>query len=114
MADEIEALNNRIEALEKEVFALQKELQLYKKSGGGRLYYALIRKQNEMADLLNESTLRASIVESDKSFERLRYLWNDAKDLVINTKILGEAMGVTGNEERDISRLTTFLDKNAT
>lgn len=111
---EIEELNDKIAALEKEIAAQAAELALYKKAGGGRLYYALIRKQNEMADLLNESTLKASINESDKSFERLRYLWNDAKDLVINTKILGEAMGVTGNEEKDLSRLTTFLDKNAT
>jgi hypothetical protein len=105
---------DEVEKLEKKIAFLERRLDLYEKAASARLYYALIRKQNEMADLLNENYLKTAIAESDKSFERLRSLWNDAKDVVIDTKILGEALGITGDEIRDTARNTTFLDQNAT
>jgi hypothetical protein len=111
---ELEEAKDKIIALEKQVSQAEKRLALYEKAASARLYYALMRKQNEMADLLNESYLKNAISESDKSFERLRYLWNDAKDLVVNTKILGEAVGITGDEIRDTNKTITFLDRNAT
>jgi hypothetical protein len=110
---ELEQALDKVSVLEKQLSQSEKRLALYEKAASARLYYALMRKQNEMADLLNESYLKNAISESDKSFERLRYLWNDAKDLVVNTKILGEAVGITGDEQKDTNKTITFLDRNA-
>lgn len=105
---------DELEILKKKIASLEKRLDLYEKPYGPRLYYALVRKQNEMADLLNGHFLSNAINESDKSFERMRYLWNDAKDLVLNTKVLGDAVGISGDEIKDTNRTVSFLDSNAT
>jgi hypothetical protein len=112
--DPLQEALDRVASLERQLLHVEKRLALYEKPSGSKLYYALVRKQNEMADLLNEKMLKDVIAESDKTFERMRYLWTDSKDLVLDTKILAEAVGVTGDEIKDTSKTVTFLDKNAT
>ena len=40
-----------------EIEELKKRLELYEQNGTAKLYYALNRKANEMADLLNKTNL---------------------------------------------------------
>ena len=78
----------------------------YEENGPAKLYYSLNRKMWEMADLLNEKTLKDLDLQDgkDKSFERLKVLWNDAAELGVSVKTLGDVAGITGNEKKDIER----------
>lgn len=110
---ELEIAHDKIQELEKKITLLERRLEFYERPSGRILYYSLIRKQNEMAELLNATSLKDAIAEADKVFERTRFLYNDAKDLVLDTKILGEAMGITGDEEKDTTKNSAFMDQHA-
>lgn len=114
MVDEVGLLEKRVAELEKEIAVLEKNLGFFTKPSDAALYYAVKRKCNEMAELLNSRSLSSCIGEGDKTFERMRFIWNDAKGLVIDTKLLGEAVGITGDEIRDMAKTVSFLDSNAT
>ena len=84
----------------------EKIISYYEQDGSTRLYYALNRKQNEMADMLNKSNLSNLDLTDpkDKTFERLKVIWNDAANISGAVKALGDACGITGNEEKDIMK----------
>jgi len=84
----------------------EKVIALYENNGATRLFYALNRKLNEMADMLNKSTLsNLDLTDAkDKTFERLKVVWNDAASIATAVKMLGETAGVTGDESKDILR----------
>lgn len=85
---------------------LQALLDLYEQNGPAKLYYALNRKANEMADLLNNTNLKSLDMADakDKTWERLKSLWTDAKDVVEAIRGLGQLAGVTGDEQADIAK----------
>jgi hypothetical protein len=85
---------------------LEAKLALYEQNGAAKLYYSLNRKMNEMADLMNGTNLKNLDITDpkDKSFERLKIIWNDAANIAIAVRTLGDNAGVTGNEEKDVSR----------
>lgn len=90
---------------------LKNKLALYEQNGAAKLYYALNRKMNEMADMLNKHTLSALDVDDAKSktFDRLKVIWNDAAGIAAGVKTLGELAGVTKDELKDINR-KPFVD----
>lgn len=90
---------------------LEAKVKLYEQNGSAKLYYALNRKANEMADLLNKTNLGNLVLEDakDKTFERLKIIWNDSASISTAIKELGEAAGVTGDEKKDTER-KPFLD----
>lgn len=90
----------------KTVEELEAQLKLYEQSGAAKLYYALNRKMNEMANLLNKTNLETLDIQDakDKSFERLKVIWNDAASIAVAVKTLGETAGVTGDEDADVSK----------
>lgn len=92
MSDTVEELKNRLEK--------------YEQNGSAKLYYALNRKMNEMADMLNNVKLAGLALDdkNDKTFERLKVLWTDSKTISEAAKIIGDSAGVTGNEERDTNK----------
>lgn len=100
----------------KTVEELQAIIDLYEKNGGAILYYSLQRKMNEMAELLNKNSLVTLDVSDpkDKTFDRLKTIWNDAAGIAIAVKTLGEVAGVTGDEHKDTNKKigTSFLDNN--
>ena len=98
-----------------DVETLTQRLKLYEQNGSAKLYYALNRKMNEMANLLNKVNLGSLDIgdKNDKTFERLKVMWNDAEGIASAVKTLGEVAGVTGKEEEDIER-KPFLDTIAT
>lgn len=86
--------------------SLKSQLALYEQNGAAKLYYSLNRKANEMADLLNKHNLGTMTIDDpkDKTFDRLKVIWNDATGLGAAIKGLGEVAGITGNEDKDISK----------
>ncbi len=93
---------------------LQDKLKKYEENGVAKLYYALLRKSNEMADMLNKTTLTNLDLSDpkDKSFDRLKVVWNDAASIATAVKDLGQAAGVTGDEEKDVAKMP-FVDRIA-
>ncbi len=93
---------------------IKDKLKRYEQNGAAKLYYALNRKMNEMADMLNKHNLATMEVDDAKSktFDRLKVIWNDASGIAQGVKSLGDLAGVTGSEEKDINK-KPFLDKIA-
>lgn len=96
-----------------EVDELKKRVALYEQDGGANLFYALNRKANEMAKLLNKVDLSALALDdkNDKTFERLKIIWNDSTSLSTAIKTLEGTAGITNDEEKDSTnpkyRITT-------
>lgn len=82
---------------------LEAKIKLYELNGAARLFYALNKKLNEMADMLNKQTLsNLDLADAkDKTFERLKVIWNDAAGIATAVKALGEAAGIIGDEAKD-------------
>lgn len=64
-------------------------------SGVSQLYDALNKKAMEMAQSLNKTNLNNVDLENpkDKTFDRLRAMWNDCTGLAEAIKALGELTG---------------------
>ena len=91
---------------------LKQKIAFYEKNGSANLYYSLNRKMNEMAELMNSTNLKNLDITDpkDKSFERLKVIWDSAAKVAEACKLLGQAAGViTGNEEDDINK-KPFVD----
>ena len=90
---------------------LKQRLDLYEQNGAAKLYYSLNRKMNEMANLMNKTNLGNLNIDDpkDKTFDRLKVIWNDASGIATAVKALGELAGVTENEEKDVAR-KPFVD----
>lgn len=92
---------------------LKKKIDLYEQNGAAKLFYALNRKMNEMAEMLNKQTLSTLDLTDgkDKTFERLKIIWNDAASIASAVKTLGDTAGITDNELKDTAsakyRITT-------
>lgn len=87
------------------------KLKSYEQNGAAKLYYSLNRKMNEMADLMNSKNLSSISVDDpkDKTFDRLKIIWQDAASIATSVDALGKLAKVTGNEEQDISK-KPFVD----
>jgi len=91
--------------MEETLESLKKKIQIYEQNGAAKLYYSLNRKMNEMADLMNSKTLSDISVDDpkDKTFDRLKVIWQDAASIATSVDALGKLAKITGNEEEDIS-----------
>lgn len=98
---EEQKLLNRIAELEALVIK-------YEENGVAKLYYSLSRKSWEMADMLNSISMKNLVLDDpkDKTFERMRFIINDSAGIATAVKALGEAAGITGNEEEDTKKPT--------
>jgi hypothetical protein len=98
--------------MEDTIESLRAKLKVYEENGPAKLYYALSRKMWEMADLLNATNLKALDLgdPKDKTFDRLKVIWNDSSSISAAVQALGIAIGATGSEDKDIDnrrRITT-------
>lgn len=96
----------RIKELELENAALLRSIQNYTQHGPMRMYYALNRKVNEMADVLNTTRLQALKLSdgSDKTYDRIKSICNDATDLSKTVMELRKVSGATDDESKDMRR----------
>lgn len=108
MSDQINDTNNTTEepVNEPDVSTLLSKLAKYEENGVAKLYYALNRKAWEMADLLNNTSLRTVALDDpkDKTFDRLKVVWNDAASIATAVEALGRIAKVTGSEEEDVAK----------
>lgn len=90
---------------------LEGRVKLYEQNGAAKLYYALQRKMNEIADMLNNTKLAGLALEdkNDKTFERLKVLWTDSKTISDAAKAIGESAGITGDEDKDILKARRMI-----
>lgn len=92
---------------------LQDRINLYERPGGAALFYALNRKMNEIASLLNGVNLKSIDIsaKSDASFERVFKLLEKSEGISAAAKALGEFAGISGSESKDTEapkfRITT-------
>jgi hypothetical protein len=91
---------------EEKVKELEARVALYEQNGAAKLYYSLNRKMSEMANLMNKTNLENIALDDpkDKTFDRLKVIWNDAASIATAADALGKSAGVTGNEEADINK----------
>jgi hypothetical protein len=89
-------LENIIKDLQKQVAYLQGKNAYYEQDGIGKLYHALNRKANEMAELLNKTSLTAIDIDDPKikTFERLQKIWVDAGTISASIKALEVLAGI--------------------
>jgi len=92
--------------LEKKIKVLESRLNIYEQNGLAKLYYALNRKMNEMADMLNDNSLNGINIDDpkDKSFDRIFKLLEKSETVATSAKVLGGIAGVTGDEEKDVAK----------
>ena len=98
------------------IIELEEKLKLYEQNGAAKMYYALNKKMNEIADLLNANSLKSIDLDDAKSktFERVFRLLEKSEVISNAAKALGTIAGVTGNEEKDVSKkpfVDTLADK---
>lgn len=81
----------------------EKIIGLYEQNGAAKLFYALNRKMNEMAERLNKTDLVTISLDDpkDKTFDRIKVIWNDAASIATAVKALGETAGITNDEDAD-------------
>lgn len=83
----------------------EKLISKYEEDGVSKLYYSLNRKAWEMADLMNATNLKNLDIADpkDKTFDRLKVVWQDAASIATAVKTLADIAGITGDEQKDIS-----------
>ena len=96
MSAELEA---KIKDLEKQIVYLEGKNSYYQQDGIGKLYHALNRKANEMAELLNKTSLTAIDIDDPKikTFERLQKIWVDAGTISASIKELEVLAGISSS-----------------
>lgn len=96
-------LENKIKDLEKQISYLQGRNAYYEQDGIGKLYHALNRKANEMAELLNKTSLTTINIDDPKikTFERLQKIWVDAGTISASIKALEVLTGINQEGKDD-------------
>lgn len=99
---ELESLKKIIKDQQNKIDLLQKQLNAYEMDGVEKLFYSLNRKSYEMADLLNKTNLSTIDLSNkdDKTFERLKVIWNDASSIATAVKALEDTAGF-GSQNAD-------------
>lgn len=87
---------NSPEYLKSKIAKLEQKLSKYEDDGTTKLYYSLNRKANEMADLMNDISLKDLDIDDpkSKSFDRLKVIWQGASEIAISLTQLGQMAGV--------------------
>ena len=106
-------LENKIKDLEKQIAYLQGKNAYYEHDGIGKLYHALNRKANEMAELLNKTSLTAIDIDDPKikTFERLQKIWVDAGTISASIKALEVLAGINQEATTDKKDVVQVIKK---
>mgnify|MGYP003349616555 FL=1 len=82
--------------------------------GDMRAYYAMQRILNQQAEFLNKFDLEYELKryeKEDKVYDRASELWEKLPAAISKLALLKTEIGITGNEEKDVSIKASFLDK---
>lgn len=85
---------------------LKEKIKLYEQNGAAKAAYAINRKLNELADMLNKINVTNLDISDpkDKTFERLKVAWGEMASLGTAYKTLAESAGITNDETMDVSK----------
>lgn len=85
---------------------LKSKIAYYEGNGAAKLFYALNRKMAEMAERLNKTNLVTMVLDDpkDKTFDRLKVVWQDASSIASAVKSLGETANITNDESLDTQK----------
>ena len=110
MSAELEA---KVKDLEKQIAYLEGKNAYYQQDGIGKLYHALNRKANEMAELLNKTSLTAIDIDDPKikTFERLQKIWVDAGTISASIKALEVLAGINQEVTADKKEVVQVTKK---
>ncbi len=80
-----------------------------------KLFYALNRQQNDLADMLNSIKLKDIDISAtaDKSVERLQKIWASIGALAPIVDALKQSAGITGDETKDMESRIPFIERIA-
>lgn len=97
-----------IQKLNKRIVQLETLNNYYEQNGVSKLFYSLNRKASEMADILNKINLKdLDLTDAkDKTFDRIKVIWNDSASIAAAVKALGDAAGITNDENADTTKAT--------
>ena len=97
-------LEDKIKDLEKQIAYLESKNAYYQQDGIGKLYHALNRKANEMAELLNKTSLTSIDIDDPKikTFERLQKIWVDAGTISESIKSLEVLAGINQDDKKEV------------
>lgn len=92
--------------MSEELEQLKAKVKMYEQNGAAKLYYALNRKMNEMADMLNANSLTGINLDDpkDKSFDRVFKILEKSETVSNSATSLKIFAGISGNEEVDINK----------
>ena len=101
------------EKLKQQIAFLESKLAYYEEDGPAKLYYSLIRKSNEMAELLNRTSLLSiELVDAkNKEFERLQKLWTDAGSITASIKALEVSAGINVEPKEGKKEVTQVINR---
>ena len=101
------------EKLKQQIAYLESKLAYYEEDGPAKLYYSLIRKSNEMAELLNRTSLLSiELVDAkNKEFERLQKLWTDAGSITASIKALEVSAGINVEPKEGKKEVTQVINR---
>jgi hypothetical protein len=101
------------EKLKQQIAYLESKLAYYEQDGPAKLYYSLIRKSNEMAELLNRTSLLSiELVDAkNKEFERLQKLWTDAGSITASIKALEVSAGINVEPKEGKKEVTQVINR---
>jgi translation initiation factor 2B subunit (eIF-2B alpha/beta/delta family) len=90
---------------------LKYKIRQYEQNGAAKAAYAINRKLNELADMLNKTNVsNLDLTDAkDKTFERLKAAWGEMASLGEAYKTLATSAGITGDEDKDIAK-KPFVD----
>jgi len=93
----------------------KEQLDAFSLPSKAKLFYALNRQQNDLADLLNEVKLKDIDISSntDKSVERLQKIWVSIGTLAPIVDSLRQSANLTGDEQKDMASRKPFNDRIA-
>jgi len=115
MSESLEDIKKELDQERRKVKILEEKVTAFEMPGNAKLYYSLNRNMNDLADMLNARSLKTVNIDdaSDKTMERMKIIWSAIKSLSETVATLGQSAGVTGDEEKDMKKKTSFLDKFA-
>ena len=84
------------EYLKSKIAKLEEKLSKYEDNGIAQLYYSLNRKANEMAELMNNVSLKDLDIDDpkSKSFDRMKVIWMGASEIALSLTQLGQMSGI--------------------
>lgn len=108
--ESIEEIKKQLEQEKKKVAVLEQKVSAFEGPGKAKLYYAVNRNMNDLADMLNMKSLKNVNIDdaTDKTMERMKIIWSAIKSLSETLSVLSLAAGITGKEDEDTK--TPFIE----